>query len=212
MSSTPSEPRTEPTSGARTASEPVDRDQATRRSRFRPFGSSTRTVSPVSHPAPTTGGVSAAEEQDPGETAPERVRHVVDRFDGAVGLLILRLVTAAILAIRGLQMLQDQDVSGDRFEQWGLPSPDVLVIVVGAVAFASAFLLIIGALVRVAGLAIAVLAVASLVYVQWRSGDVFTSGQPGFTGELELLLAAVGLTFAGLGGGGWGVDRRFRRR
>ena len=210
MSSTPSKRRAEVTPGERVTSEPTEPG---RTSRFRPFGSSAAArVSPVSRPAPTTGGVSAAEGQDPSDTGPQRVRHVVDRFDGAVGLLILRLVTAAILAIRGLQMLQDQDVSGDQFAQWGLPSPDVLVIVVGAVAFASAFLLIIGALVRVAGLAIAVLAVASLVYVQWRSGDVFTSGQPGFTGELELLLAAVGLTFAGLGGGGWGVDRRFRRR
>lgn len=206
MSSTPSDRRTEPRSGERTASEPVVRGQSIGTSRFRPFGSSTRTVTPVARPAST------AEGQDLGDTGPERVRHVVDRFDGAVGLLVLRLVTAAILAIRGLQMLQDQDLSSDQLAQWGLANPDGLVIVVGAVAFASAFLLIIGALVRVAGVAIAVLAVASLVYVQWRSGDVFTSGQPGFTGELELLLAAVGLTFAGLGGGGWGVDRRFRRR
>ncbi len=209
MSSTPSKRRAEVTPERATS----ESTEPGRTSQIRPFGSSApATVSSVSRPAPTTGGVSAAEGEDPGDTGPQRVRHVVDRFDGAVGLLILRLVTAAILAIRGLQMLQDQDVSGDQFAQWGLPNPDVLVIVVGAVAFASAFLLIIGALVRVAGVAIAALAIASLVYVQWRSGDVFTSGQPGFTGELELLLAAVGLTFAGLGGGGWGVDRRFRRR
>jgi hypothetical protein len=35
---------------------------------------------------------------------------------------------------------------------------------------------------------------------------------PGFTGELDLLLAAVGLTFLGVGGGGWGLDRTFRNR
>jgi uncharacterized membrane protein YphA (DoxX/SURF4 family) len=210
MSSTPSERRTEPATGERTASEPTD---PARTSQFRPFGSSTpTTVTPVTRPAPATGGSSAVEWEDPEDTGPERVRHVVDRFDGAAGLLILRLVTAVILAIRGLQILQHLDVTRDQFAQLGLPSPDVLAVVVGAVAFVSAFLLIIGALVRVAGIAIAVLAIASLVYVTWRSGDFFTSGQPGFNGELELLLAAVGLAFAGLGGGGWGVDRRFRRR
>ena len=208
MSSTPSKRRAAVTPGERGTSKPIERG---RTRRFRRYGVPAP-VSSMSRPVPMTGDRSAAGGEDSGDARPQRVRHVVDRFDGAVGLLILRLVTAAILAVRGLQMVQDQDVSGDRFEQWGLPNPDVLVIVVGAVAFASAFLLIIGALVRVAGLAIAVLAVASLVYVNWRSGDVFTSGQPGFRGELELLLAGVGLTFAGLGGGGWGVDRRFRRR
>ncbi len=211
MSSTPSERRTEPAPGERTLSEP---EEPARTSQFRPFGSSTPTTvtAPVSRGVTTTGVGSTAEWEDPEDTGPERVRHVVDRFDGAVGLLILRLVTAVILAIRGLQILQHLDVTQAQFVQVGLPSPDVLAVVVGAVAFASAFLLIIGALVRVAGIAIAVLAIGSLVYVKWRSGDFFTSGQPGFSGELELLVAAVGLAFAGLGGGGWGVDRRFRRR
>jgi uncharacterized membrane protein YphA (DoxX/SURF4 family) len=219
MSSSTPERRTEPSTTPRPASETTSSDPT---SRFRPFGGSAAptTVNPVTHDPATrdpekrdpAARSSAVEWEDPEDTGPERVRHVVDRFDGAAGLLILRLVTAVILAIRGLQILQHLDVTRDQFAQLGLPSPDVLAVVVGAVAFASAFLLIIGALVRVAGIAIAVLAVASLVYVTWRSGDFFTSGQPGFHGELELLVAAVGLTFAGLGGGGWGVDRRFRRR
>jgi uncharacterized membrane protein YphA (DoxX/SURF4 family) len=210
MSSTPSERRSEPTAAERAASEPTD---PARTSQFRPFGSSTpTTATPVTRPDSANTGASTVEWEDPEDTGPERKRHVVDRFDGAAGLLLLRLVTAVILAIRGLQILQHLDVTRDQFAQIGLPSPDVLAVVVGAVAFVSAFLLIIGALVRVAGIAIAVLAIASLVYVTWRSGDFFTSGQPGFNGELELLLGAVGLAFAGLGGGGWGVDRRFRRR
>jgi len=54
--------------------------------------------------------------------------------------------------------------------------------------------------------------IPALAYVKWRTGALFTEGQPGFTGELELLLAAVGVLFVGVGGGGWTVDRRFRRR
>ncbi len=181
-------------------------------SRFRPFGSSTPTTATPVNRDPATGNLSAAEWEDPEDTGPERVRHIVDRFDGAAGLLVLRLVTAVILGIRGLQILQHLDVTRDQFTQIGMPSPDTMAIVVGAAAFAAAFALVVGAFVRVAGLGIAAIAIGSLVYVKWRNGDVFTAGQPGFNGELELLLAGVGLAFLGLGGGGWGVDRRFRRR
>ena len=159
-----------------------------------------------------TGGASSAEWEDPEDVGPERVRHVVDRFDGAAGLLLLRLVTAVILAVRGLQKLQHLDVTRGQFAQIGIPYPDTMAVVVGGAEFAIAFALIIGAFVRLAGLGIAIITIGALVYVKWRTGDIFTAGQPGFNGELELLLAGVGLALLGLGGGGWGVDRRFRRR
>lgn len=160
----------------------------------------------------TGGSSSAVEWEDPEDVGPERVRHVVDRFDGAAGLLLLRLVTAVILAVRGLQKLQHLDVTRGQFAQIGIPSPDTMAVVVGGAEFAIAFALIIGAFVRLAGLGIAIITIGALVYVKWHTGDIFTTGQPGFAGELELLLAGVGLAFLGLGGGGWGVDRRFRRR
>jgi len=87
-----------------------------------------------------------------------------------------------------------------------------MAFAVGVCEVAIAVALIFGILMRVVGIGIAVIAIGALVYVKSRTGAVFTDGQPGFAGELELLLAAVGLTFAGLGGGGWTVDRRFRRR
>jgi uncharacterized membrane protein YphA (DoxX/SURF4 family) len=201
MSSTTPERRTEPAADPRSPDRPTSAPDPTHR--FRPHGSV----------APTTG--SAVEWQDPKDTedtGPARVRHVVDRFDGAAGLLVLRLVTAVILAIRGLQKLQHLDVTRAQFAQLGIPSPDTLAVVVGGAEFAIAFALIIGASVRLAGLGITVITVGALSYVRWRTGDVFTAGQAGFNGELELLLAGVGLAFLGLGGGGWGVDRRFRRR
>ena len=50
----------------------------------------------------------------------------------------------------------------------------------------------------------------ALAFVQWGAWSPFVPGQPGFLGELELLLAAVGLTLMLVGAGGWSLDRSFR--
>lgn len=221
MSSTTPERRTDP-------NDPGNPGNPGNTDRFRPFGSSTPSSkpSPMPSPGPTTatpvsredpraagpGAPPAAQWEDPEDTGPARTRHVVDRLDGAVGLFVLRIVTAVILAIRGLQKLQHLDVTRAQFTQIGIPYPDTMAVVVGSCEFAIAFALIIGLVVRVAGLGIAIITIGALIYVRWRTGDVFTAGQPGFNGELELLLAGVGVALMGLGGGGWGVDRRFRRR
>lgn len=147
------------------------------------------------------------------DEAPVRKKHVIDRIDGAFGLFVLRIVVAAIMGIRGLQVLQHLDVTKQQFVTLGIPAPQTMAIVVGAVDVAIAVALVLGLLVRLAGLGIAVICIAALFYVNWRTGaPIFVDGQPGFGGELELLLAAVGVAFIGLGGGGWGLDRRFRRR
>ena len=164
---------------------------------LRPFG-----VSPVSE----------SKWEDPDESRPPKTRHIVDRWDGALGLLLLRVVVAAIFAIRGLQKVQHLDVTRAQFAQVGVPYAETMAFAVGVCEVAIAIALVFGILMRVVGLGIAAIAIGALVYVKWRTGVIFTDGQPGFAGELELLLAAVGLAFAGLGGGGWTVDRRFRRR
>lgn len=176
---------------------PRGAEDPNRTTALRPFG-----VSPTSE----------GEWEDPEETRPPKMRHVVDRPDGALGLFVLRVVVAAIFAIRGLQKVQHLDVTRAQFEQIGIPYADTLAFVVGVCEVAIAVALIFGIAMRVVGIGIAVIAVGALVYVRWRSGAIFTEGQPGFAGELELLLAAVGVMFAGVGGGGWTVDRRFRRR
>ena len=150
--------------------------------------------------------------EDPEESRPAKTRHIIDRWDGALGLLVLRVVVAAIFAIRGLQKVQHLDVTKTQFEQIGIPYADTLAFVVGVCEVAIAVALIFGIAMRVVGVGIAVIAIGALAYVKWRTGVLFTEGQPGFTGELELLLAAVGVLFVGVGGGGWTVDRRFRRR
>ena len=175
----------------------TDRDDTNRTAPMRPFG-----VTPVSQ----------TEWEQPEKERPAKMRHVVDRFDGALALLILRLVMAGIFGIHGLQKLQHLDATRANFAQNGIPYADTMAFVVGVCEVAIAIALIFGIAVRVAGLGIVLIAVGALVYVVWRSGSVFTDGKEGFAGELELLLAAVGLAFAGVGGGGWTVDRRFRRR
>lgn len=156
-------------------------------------------------------GITRAEGEATEDSGPTRVRHVVDRFDGAAGLLVLRLVTAAVFIIRGLQKLQHLDLTRQQFSQIGIPNPDTMAVVVGVCEVLIALALVFGVAVRAAGLGIAVIAIGALAYVRWRSGSIFTAGAPGFSGELELVLAGIGIALLGLGGGGWGFDRRLRR-
>lgn len=187
----------------RMASETPERNESTskdpaRTGQFRPF-----------NPTPSSA---TTDWDEPQEERPERTRHIVDRFDGAAGLLLLRVAVAVILGIRGLQKIQHIDLLRQQLTELALPSPDVLAIVIAYGQFAIALALLLGVAVRVAGLGVAALAIGALVVGPWRSGDFFTAGQPGFNGELKFLLAGVGLALLGLGGGGWTVDRRFRRR
>ncbi|HEU4329594.1 MAG TPA: DoxX family protein [Lapillicoccus sp.] len=172
-------------------------DDSDRTTALRPFG---------------VGSSAEQEWEDPVEPAPPKTRHIIDRWDGALGLFVLRVVVAAIFIIRGLQKVQHLDVTRTQFEQVGVPYANTMAVVVGVFEVAIAIALVFGIAMRMVGLGIATIAIGALVYVKWRTGAVFTDGQPGFAGELELLLAAVGLMFAGVGGGGWTVDRRFRRR
>jgi putative oxidoreductase len=182
----------------RTTEADVDRgEDPNRTTALRPFG---------------VGTMSETEWEDPQEERPAKTRHIIDRWDGAMGLLVLRIVVAAIFAIRGLQKVQHLDVTRTQFAQIGIPYADTMAFVVGVCEVAIAIALIFGIAIRIVGLGIAAIAIGALVYVKWRTNTIFTDGQPGFVGELELLLAAVGLMFAGVGGGGWTVDRRFRRR
>ena len=145
---------------------PVNRgtEDPNRTTALRPFG-----VSPVSE----------SEWEDPEESRPPKARHIIDRWDGALGLLVLRIVVAAIFAIRGLQKVQHLDVTKTQFEQIGIPYADTLAFVVGVCEVAIAVALIFGIAMRIVGVGIAVIAIGALAYVKWRTGALFTEGQPG---------------------------------
>lgn len=173
-------------------------------------------------PEPAPEHATAARPESHGATAssalPVRTETVrvtersTDRFVGALGLFLLRLITAAITGIHGLNHLLNLPATAQMLEGTVLPMPGVLAVVLGAAEVAIAIALVFGLLTRVAGLALAVLAGVSLAFIQWGPWSPFTPGQPGFAGELELLLLGVGLLFLCVGGGGWSIDHGFRAR
>ncbi len=150
----------------------------------------------------------------PPVVAPEPVvikERTNDRFLGSVGIFLLRLVVAGIFGIRGYQMLGDLAATQERFAQTLLaPYAQILAIVTGAAHLLIALALILGLLTRIAGLGVVLVAGGALAFVWWGPWSPFVAGQAGFLGELELLLAAVGLLLLLIGGGGWSIDRSFR--
>lgn len=133
-----------------------------------------------------------------------------DKFFGSLGLFLLRIVTAAIFAVRGLNILANGEAAQQQFAATIIPYPQIMAIVTGVACLLIALSLVLGLLTRVAGIGIVLIAGGVLAFVLWGPWSPFVAGQPGFIGEYELLLAAVGLLFLLIGGGGWSVDRSFR--
>lgn len=144
--------------------------------------------------------------------APVAPKRTTDRFLGSLGLFVLRLVTAAIIGIHGYQHLVDLPKTADMLSQTAVPSPSIMAIVLGASEIAIALGLLLGILTRLAGLGLMLVTIGALVFVLWGVSNPFQAGSPGFRGELELLLAAVGFVFLTLGAGGWSIDAGWRRR
>ena len=145
--------------------------------------------------------------------APEPVivhKRTNDKFWGSVGLFLLRLVLAAILAVRGLNILTDIPAAQAQFAQTVIPYPSIMAIVTGVAALLIALSLILGLLTRAAGLGIALIGGGALAFVQWGSWSPFIAGRPGFLGDYELLLTAVGILLLCIGAGGWSLDRSVR--
>jgi len=140
------------------------------------------------------------------------VQRSTDKFAGSLGLFLLRVVVAGIIGYRGIQKLLDLPGTAALVSTTILPSPEIVAIVVGAAEVLVAMALLFGALTRVAGLGVALIAGGALGFVLWGPWTIFTPGQAGFLGELELLLAAVGVMFFFVGAGGWSIDRGISAR
>jgi len=138
-------------------------------------------------------------------------RRSTDQFFGALALFLLRLVVAAIMAVRGLEIVTNLGAAEALLATTLIPEPRIMAMVIGGAALAIAVALVFGLLTRVAGLGVTLITGGALVFVLWGNWSPFVPGQPGFIGELELLLAVVGLVFLMIGGGGFSLDRSFRK-
>jgi len=138
-------------------------------------------------------------------------RRSTDQFLGALALFLLRLVVAAIMAVRGLEIVTNLPAAQAKFETTIIPMPQIMSIVAGVGALAVAVALVFGLLTRLAGAGVMLIAGGALAFVLWGPWSVFVPGQSGFVGEFELLLAVVGFLFLCVGGGGFSLDRSFRK-
>lgn len=139
-----------------------------------------------------------------------RHRRTTDLMHASLGLFLLRLVTAGILGIHGYQHLDNHNGFKAFLTSLNLPSPEWMAWGVGIAEVLAAVALVFGLLTRLTGLCVCALMAGILVRVLWQHGISIHSHDSGFKGELELLLGTVGLMFALLGGGRWGIDGAFR--
>lgn len=144
--------------------------------------------------------------------APPPQKLATDKFLGAMGLFVLRWIVAAIVGVHAYQLLTGIPAFQAELGITQLPSPNIMAWVAAISALLIALALLLGVFVRIAGFGLAAMAVLALVFLRWGNFSPFVSGQVGFLGELEFLLAGVGLLFLCFGGGLWGIDGIFRRR
>ncbi|MDN5725801.1 MAG: DoxX family membrane protein [Propionibacteriales bacterium] len=174
-----------------------------------------------------TAGSDTATDGEPVPATTDRARQqrkvkpprTTDKFFGSIGLFVLRVITGVVMGIHGVQKLLNMDGTAQFFSQlefFGtpLPQPGLLAIITGAAEVLIGVSLIFGFLTRLSGLGVLIISLGALLMVKMTSLPTpFAAGsEPGFDGELELILAAVGLLFLLVGGGGWGLDRLFRRK
>ncbi len=143
--------------------------------------------------------------------APKLPKRTTDKFFGSLGLFLLRLIAAFSLGIHGLQRLADMKGTQQVFSNTVLPAPVAFAWGVAIVEVLVAALLVFGFATRLAGFLMTVVAVGTLAFIQWGSWSIFVDGQTGFIGELDLLLAGIGLVLLCLGGGSWSIDGAVRR-
>lgn len=150
---------------------------------------------------------SGSEVRAPQATPPR----TTDRFLPSFGLLVLRVVVATILGIIGYQILTSPEATTERLATTLVPQPQLMAWVLGFTLAGIALFLVIGLMVRVTGLLMLVLSIATLALYRWGAFSPFMKGVEGFSGDRDLLLGAVGLLFIAIGGGAWGIDGAFRR-
>ncbi|MBD3318435.1 DoxX family membrane protein [Candidatus Woesearchaeota archaeon] len=131
-------------------------------------------------------------------------KHLPHTFFHEWGVLPMRLAIGIVFVMHGIQkmMMGMAEVSGF-FVSAGLPSSQVLAVLVTAIEFVGGLCILLGLFTRWAALVLAVDMIIAFVFVHVSNG--FFVGNGGFEFVLVLFLVNVGLFFHGAGI--WSLER-----
>jgi uncharacterized membrane protein YphA (DoxX/SURF4 family) len=119
----------------------------------------------------------------------------------SLGFLLFRWVIAAVVGLRAWQHITHLSATRDMWAATIVPSPGIIAWTQIGLEIAIALMLFVGLGTRIAGLALLVLSVTLLVFVQWGAVNPFQAGAADFIGVVDVLLAGAGILFATVGGG-----------
>ena len=119
----------------------------------------------------------------------------------SLGVLLFRLVIAAVVGIRAWQHITHLSATRDMWAATIVPSPGIIAWTQIGLEIAIAVMLVLGLGTRIAGLLLLVLAIAQLAFVQWGVVSPFQPGAADFIGAVDVMLAGAGVLFATVGGG-----------
>ena len=119
----------------------------------------------------------------------------------SLGLLLFRLVIAAVVGIRAWQHITHLTATREMWAATVVPSPGIIAWTQIGIEIAITVMLVIGLGTRIAGLALLVLGIAQLVFIQWGVVSPFQPGAADFIGVADVLLAGAGILLATIGGG-----------
>lgn len=124
-----------------------------------------------------------------------------------ITLLIGRVALGVVLIAHGWQKFFTYGIDGATasFEQMGIPLAGAAAVFAAVVELVGGILLIVGLAVPLVGLLVAIDMIGALLFVHAPNG-VFV-GDGGY--ELVLVIGALGVVFAGVGAGGYALDRLF---
>jgi uncharacterized membrane protein YphA (DoxX/SURF4 family) len=119
----------------------------------------------------------------------------------SLGVLLFRLVIAAVVGIRAWQHVTHLSATRDMWAATIVPSPGIIAWTQIGLEIAIAVMLVLGLGTRIAGLLLLILAIAQLAFVQWGVVSPFQPGAADFIGAVDVMLAGAGVLFATVGGG-----------
>jgi len=119
----------------------------------------------------------------------------------SLGVLLFRLVIAAVVGIRAWQHITHLSATRDMWAATIAPSPGIIAWTQIGLEIAIAVMLVLGLGTRIAGLLLLILAIAQLAFVQWGVVSPFQPGAADFIGAVDVMLAGAGVLFATVGGG-----------